>query len=238
MIYRLFSTAVMAGLIAGLLASVLQQIQVEPLILAAEVYEAQATPEQTDIRFSSGNEQSPESGFERILYTLLANLVLGIGYGLLLCSAFTLCNRSIGYKRGMLWGLAGFGAFSFIPAIGLPPEIPGMVGADLFARQTWWLSSAIASCIGLALIAFAPKVWWRFLGGMVILLPFIAGVPHPAATANAGSNLPPDLVAHFTMATLATGIVFWGVLGGAAGYLFERAKHDLVDKLDLNSIKS
>lgn len=242
MIYRLFSTAVIAGLIAGLVVSVLQQIQVEPLILAAEVYELQVTSEQSVDRDSSAHEHgeadSAESGFERMLYTLLANLGLGIGYGLLLCSAFTFYNRSIGTKRGLLWGLAGFAAFSFIPAIGLPPEIPGMVGADLLARQTWWLSSAIASCIGLALISFAPRVWWRILGGLVILLPFIAGAPHPPASANAGSNLPPDLVAHFTMATLVMGIVFWGLLGGAAGYLFERARVDLANKHRLNSIKS
>ena len=242
MIYRLFSAAVLAGLVAGLVVSVLQNIQVQPLILAAEVYESQTTPEPIDSTGLSERKNaetwSPASGIERLLYTFLANLGLGIGYGLLLCSAFTLCNRSIGYKRGLLWGLAGFAAFSFIPAIGLPPEIPGTVGADLVARQTWWLSSAIANCIGLALISFAPKVWWRILAGMIILLPFLVGAPHPPATANAGSNLPPDLVAQYTMAALATGLVFWGVLGGVAGYLFERASHDLANKLHFNSIKS
>ena len=226
----------MAGLIAGLVVSVLQSIQVKPLILAAEVYETQARSEQTADKHPSRQERSAENGIERVLYTLLANLALGIGYGLLLCSAFTLYNRAIGYKRGLLWGLAGFAAFSFIPAIGLPPEIPGMVGAELEVRQSWWLSSAVASCLGLALIVFAPKVWWRIVGGMVVLVPFIVGVPHSTATAS--SNLPPDLVAHYTMATLTTGIVFWGVLGGVAGYFFERARHDYANKLDIKSVKS
>jgi len=226
LIYRLFSTAALAGLISGLVASAVQQIQVEPLIRSAEVYEARAATTQgkdTDSRGHHHNQRIDHQT-KRLLNTAVANIVIGIGYGLLLCSAFTLYRRAIGFKLGLLWGLAGFTAFSFIPAIGLPPEIPGMVGTDLTTRQIWWLSSALANCIGLALIAFAAKPWWRLLGGLVIALPFFIGVPHPSAQAGFNTHFPPDLVANYTVAVLATGIVFWGTLGGAAGYLFDRSK--------------
>jgi predicted cobalt transporter CbtA len=38
-------------------------------------------------------------------------------------------------RRGLLWGLGGFAALHLAPAVGLPPELPGMASADLAARQ-------------------------------------------------------------------------------------------------------
>ena len=38
-------------------------------------------------------------------------------------------------RVGIIWGLAGFIAVHFAPAIGLPPELPGSSAADVGARQ-------------------------------------------------------------------------------------------------------
>jgi len=56
-------------------------------------------------------------------------------------------------NSGLLWGAAGFLIFSGSPALGLPPELPGMTAAALDARQTWWIGTVIATAIGIGLFS-------------------------------------------------------------------------------------
>src|SRR6185369_5172258 len=98
-------SAVLAGLIAGGLATVLQRIGAVPLILRAEVYEHQSE--------ASGHSHeaaawAPAEGFERNAYTALFNVVEWIGFSLLLNGAFVLLRRAVTWREGLLWGLGGF----------------------------------------------------------------------------------------------------------------------------------
>jgi cobalt transporter subunit CbtA len=211
--------ALTAGLLAGLLVSVVQATRVTPLILEAERYEAPAPPHSAHA-VDDAAAWVPRDGIERTVFTVVANLLVGVGFALLLAAAFALYGGPVDVRTGVLWGLAGFAAFALAPAFGLPPEPPGLAAADLAGRQAWWIGTAAATAAGLAVIAFASPPLAKALGVVAILVPHLIGAPHPEAAA-AGS-LPAELAARFVAASLVTSAVFWVVLGGLSGWLYRR----------------
>ena len=82
---------------------------------------------------------SPADGFERTVFSALANIVTGIGFALLLVAASELFGGIKDWRQGLFWGLAGFAVFTLAPGLGLPPELPAMPAAELGARQLWWI---------------------------------------------------------------------------------------------------
>ena len=224
MFRRIFLTALLAGTISGLFAATVHQLKLVPLIAAAEVYETAASASQAAPRDSNHGvvEWQPDTARERALYTLLADTLTGIGFALVLTGGAALAQLR-GYpfdaRRGVLWGAAGFTAFVLSPAIGLPPELPGMVSAALAERQQWWLLAAGATASGLALIAFARVPALRIGGAVVLLLPHLLGAP----TAGHGAGMtPPELAAEFATASLAAAAAFWLLLGVVSGWLYRR----------------
>lgn len=228
MIGRILSIALLAGLIAGVVVTGAQLLRVIPLIQKAETYETSAPADhrthdaqsQGAAAHSHGDDAwAPEDGLERTAFTLLANILTGVGFGLLLNAALALYGRPVGLKGGILWGLAGFAAFVLAPALGLPPELPGLNTADLLDRQSWFLGTAIATAIGLACLVFASHLGIKAAGAVLIAVPHIIGAPHPAEL---GGSTPPELAAMFAIASLFTAAVLWIVLGGVSGYLHAR----------------
>jgi cobalt transporter subunit CbtA len=217
-------SALLAGLIAGILISGLQALQVVPLILEAETYEVAAQSQDAGAAAGAGAEAeeheawAPAEGFERGAFTLLANVLAAAGFGLLITAGFAL-KGGVDWRKGLLWGLGGFAAVHLAPALGLPPEVPGVMAAELVARQGWWLLTVALTAAGLALLAFAPRLLWKGAGIVLIVVPHVIGAPHPEAY---GSQVPAELAAAFVAATLVTNAVFWLVLGGAAGFFFQR----------------
>ncbi len=161
---------------------------------------------------------APADGLERPLYTLAANLVVAVAYGLLFAAALTLYGKPVNLLQGLAWGAAGFFSFSLAPALGLPPELPGAAAADLVARQAWWLSTAFASCLGLAAIAFVRAWFWRIGGLLLVVAPHIVGAPQPVT--GAVGLAPPELASHFAVVSLFTGAVLWAVIGGLSARFF------------------
>jgi cobalt transporter subunit CbtA len=235
MFRRIFLVALIAGTAAGLLVAVVQRVKVIPLISAAEVYETAAAhtghshdgaaadhhhpaPAATE----ADQEWEPAAGLERTAYTILANLLAGIGFALILSGAVAfarLRGHVIDAGRGLLWGIAGFTIFSFAPATGLPPELPGMAAADLVARQEWWLITASATAAGLAMIVFGRGGVIRVAALAVLLIPHLVGAP---TTPHVESTLPAALAAEFVTASLATTLLFWLALGSLSGWLYQR----------------
>lgn len=221
---RLLGAALAAGIVAGLIASFGQAMKLTPLILAAEQFETEGHDDSTaDSPDASAHQHDeswkPAEGAERIAYTVLANILAGTGFGLLLCACLTLYRGRLDAARGIAWGLAGFAAFSLAPALGLPPELPGSAAAELGARQAWWLSTAVATAAGLALLFLQERTIWRVAGAVAILVPHVVGAPHPPAVAVA---LPAELAAQFAVGSLAISAVFWAALGGVAGFALRR----------------
>jgi len=216
---RIVLAAIPAGILAGFALSAAQQAWVVPLLLEAERHEHAAVAHV----HASGAQETPEwepaAGLERSAFTWLANAVLGSGWALLLAAAWAWRAAPLTAVRGVLWGLAGFAAFSLAPALGLPPTLPGAPEAPLAARQAWWLAAALGTALGLGLLVFAKPLAWRLLGLAVLVAPHAVGAP------KAGEPLPDALVAlapRFAIASVACTLGFWLLLGALAGWLWSR----------------
>ncbi|MBM3585732.1 MAG: hypothetical protein FJX36_15360 [Alphaproteobacteria bacterium] len=226
MFQRIAISALIAGILGGLFVTALQGIAVTPLILEAETYEGAITTghDHDAATAEAGHDHdaeawAPADGLERTAWTGAANIVTGVGFALLLGAGFALSGRRVDWRRGLLWGAAGFAAFAALPALGLPPEVPGSYAAPLADRQLWWLATVAASAGGLALLIFAPRLAWKGVGVLLLVVPHLVGAPQPEAH---GGLAPAELGHAFIVASLATSAAFWLALGAIAGLVFDR----------------
>jgi cobalt transporter subunit CbtA len=231
MFYRVFMSALVAGVLGGLVISAVQAVTTTPLILKAETYEnapAPAKPAEaahSHSHASGGHDHdhgagwAPSDGVERLAFTLMTNIVAGFGFALLIVGCFALGRRNPNAGEGILWGLAGFTVFTLAPGLGLAPELPATAAAELSARQAWWLGTAAASALGLWLLVFRPGAVARAVGVAALILPHAIGAPHPHEVTNA---VPPELAAQFAAAAIGTQAVFWVLLGCLAGAAYLR----------------
>ena len=189
-------SAVMAGFVVGAAVTVAQLFSTVPLILKAEVYErgaaeAAATPgpaahEHSDHQHAKREHGiaawEPKDGFQRNSFTAAANILTAIGFALLLAGIYALRSYPVTWDEGLLWGLGGFVVFTAAPGLGLPPELPGVPGAPLEARQIWWMATAAATASGLGLFVFRRSAWAAVLGFCLIVSPHLIGAPQLAET--------------------------------------------------------
>lgn len=226
---KILLTALVAGVIAGFSIFAVQSFKLTPLILQAEAYEeadaakhevAEATMAASHDHHHDSEEETwqPANGFERDLYRLVANIGMGIGFALMLVGAFTLRGDAMDMRRGVLWGVAGFTTFSLAPGFGLPPELPATMAAELFARQAWWIGTALATAFGIYTVVFSRSNAVKVFGLAIMALPQIIGAPIPPL----GGVVPTELNAQFAAASLATMAIFWVVLGAASGWFYGR----------------
>ena len=219
----IFFAAICAGVVAGGAMSVLHQVAMVPLIVQAEVFEdaaAQRAPHTTQAAaVPTHAEEHGPAGLNRVLLTVLADLLAGIGFALLLSAALALRGGSISLGLGILWGVAGFAVFSLAPSIGLPPELPGAESAGLVARQIWWLATVAATAGGLALLAFGYRLALALVGLALIAAPHVIGAPQPIVHI---SVVPAELTRSFVVGALATNLVFWMLLGAVCVFFMRR----------------
>jgi len=223
---NILTVAAFSSLLAGLLLTAFQQFQVIPIIQEAEVYEqASETVESgsvhshDDQHAHSGDAWQPDDGFERGLFTAFANIVIALGFALVLGAAITLRGGPIDWKSGLLWGLGGYAVFFVAPTIGLPPEVPGTEAADLLYRQLWWITAAICTAAGLALMVFNTRYIMKALGVVLVLVPHFVGAPQPELHS---STAPAELIQAFLAATVMANMVFWLSLGGLYGFFHQK----------------
>ncbi len=230
-------SAVIAGLITGVLITLVQMFTTVPLIAQAEVYEqgrvkpeasVAAVKETADAAHDHSAHDhdattwEPKDGIERTFYTGVTSVLVAIGYALLLGACFSQM-RSVGWRTGLALGVAGFLVFQLAPALGLPPEPPGSPYADLVARQLWWVGTAVATALALGAWFYArshSKVIWIPVGIALILLPHVMGAPQ--AVEGQVAIVPHALSQRFAFAALFTAAIFWLVLGSIQGYVFGR----------------
>ena len=219
--------AIVAGLIAALVFTVVQSVWVTPLILQGETYEdaAEAAPSHHEAESSSSehhhdeNEWKPQDGWQRTLFTFGANLLMGVGYSFVLVALYLLWREPKNSLGGALYGLAGFIVFFAAPGLGLPPELPGTAAAELSIRQQWWAMTAVATAAGLFLL-FSQRRWWlRILAVAIIVAPHLVPAPQPAIDA---SLAPAQLQSQFRLATTVCNALFWLSLGLASGIAFRK----------------
>ncbi|GLQ10843.1 cobalt transporter subunit CbtA [Devosia yakushimensis] len=228
MIRNLFAAALFAALAAGLLTAAIQHFRVTPLILHAETFEgegghshAEGTAEHSHDDAAATTEAEPEEwapqdGFERTAYTTLATVLAAAGFALVIGAVSMFANIPITFANGLLWGAAGFIAFSLAPAYGLAPELPGMPAAEVFPRQLWWAGTALATGGALLLLAKTRASWAIALAVALIVIPHIIGAP---VAPDEPSAVPAHLATEFAAVTLGTSAVFWALLGAIFGRL-------------------
>ena len=223
MVKNLFVSAICAGIVAGLIAALLQFIFVIPVLLEGELFE-------TGARLHFGNDGSPQSDrgvpglgddWGRHSMTVAFNIITYTGYGLILAAmiSYTALKGSIiPSRQGVIWGLCGFIAVQLAPAIGLPPELPGTLATEIGPRQMWWLGTIVATAVGMGLIAFGRS--YLPLGGIaIILVPHLVGAPHLDAFCGVA---PPELAAEFATLSLGTSAAGWAVLGYVVAEVLRR----------------
>ena len=239
MIVRFLLAALGAGLLAGLFITPVQYARVIPLIIHAETFEGEgghdhaevaaphshdaAVPHTHDTAMVAAavDEEAPPITDSRLFNTVLANLVTGAGFALILAAASLMLDLPITARNGALWGLAGFAVLSLAPALSLAPELPAMPAGDLFGRQIWWLATVVLAAGGIYALALRGELWAKAIGIVALVAPHLVGAPQPADLA---SPVPPTLAAEFAVASLATAAAFWLILAVLAGYAFDHLR--------------
>jgi cobalt transporter subunit CbtA len=137
----------------------------------------------------------------------------------MLFGVMAVAGETINTWHGAVWGLAAFACFSLAPALGLPPQPPGVAVADLHQRQIWWAWTVVATAVALWFIAGKKRSWLiRVCGVVCLLLPHLVGAPG----ATGESSVPDQLVRRFTIASVTTSGIFWLVAGALGGFIYSR----------------
>ena len=235
MIKRLFPAALIAGLSAGLMISLLQAIFIIPLIDFAEFLEMGSRA--ADYVSPNGFMAIALSDPERFLNTISFDALTGVAYALIMGAGILFHGRDITWKQGILWGLGGWAAFSLAPAIGQPPAPPGAPYVDLEARQLWWWLAVSCTSTGLVMVVFIGNwagecgpaggwrnAWWpKVVGTGLMAFPHVMGAPEKGAGA---STAPDYLVQDFAFYSLASTFAFWLIIGVINGAILGRASPD------------
>jgi cobalt transporter subunit CbtA len=220
--------AALAGAVAGLGMTVAQQVSTVPLILKAEVYEQESeAPAHEHGAAAAAHEHeeegwAPADGFERTAFSVLANILTGIGFALLLVAASELFGGIKDWRQGVFWGLAGFAVFTLAPGLGLPPELPAMPAAELGPRQLWWVATALCAAIALGLLFYQRSLVAVIAAVALLMAPHLIGAPQPPSYE---SPIPEGLHHSFVVAVVLTTLLFWVLLGGLAGWFRGRFIH-------------
>ncbi len=216
---KLFTVAALTSLIAGLVLTLFQQIQVIPAVLEAEGYEPAIEHSQPAHEHNDKAEWGPAEGVERNLFTAAANVVTALGFALLLGAAAAWRGSTLNWRSGLLWGLAGYVVFFIAPSLGLHPELPGTEAANLQLRQVWWVATVACTATGLAFLCFQQRTILKIVGVILIFAPHLIGAPQP----DIHSALAPDeLIQTFIIATVLSNAVFWLSLGGLYGFFNQK----------------
>jgi len=250
MIVRLLLAALAAGLIAGMAMTPAQYVKIVPLIMQAEAYEGgghdhgavDPAPSSTDAGPEIAQDAAPAAhdhgahdhgdesmfGLGRLGDTVVANLVAGAGFALMLAAVALIAGIEFpggrdGLMRGLLLGAGAWFCVQLAPSFGLPPAVPGFPHADLGDRQGWWMITVGLSALGLWLVALRPEWIARALGLALIAAPHVWGAPVPE---DLSSDVPAYLASAYAAASLATTLFFWLLLGGLLGHFLSRVPEE------------
>jgi cobalt transporter subunit CbtA len=234
MIPKMLTSALFAGVVAGLLAALLHFAFVQKFILLGEDYETGATvhfagttlqanePVAADHDHSTHDHGEDPSTFARNAWTVVFSTLVYVAYALILVAGFGLARiygHAITAREGLLWGVAGFAAFQLAPAMGLPPELPGTMAADLGARQMWWWGTVMATGGALGLLAYGRGALAALCAVLLIAAPHVIGAPGLDGFSGVA---PPEVAAAFVARVLGVGLVVWATLGWVAGFVWAR----------------
>ncbi|AOP36523.1 hypothetical protein A0128_21175 [Leptospira tipperaryensis] len=231
-----------AGLIAGLGYGILLQVLVTPLILKAESFETKSSENSGHVhshehgtkehpRSANPSEESNTFSPKRFVWTWVGAILLGLAFGSLATIGFSLLEFSqllspeflrTRWKSSFTISILGFLIFFGIPSLGLPPQLPGIVGSeeDFGLRQNWWFGAVLGSTTTLIGIFTFFKLLNKSpiaanVLSLLLLILFlfylfvIPGIPEHSTK----SLAPESLRLQFILTSLATNILLWLGIG-------------------------
>ena len=236
---NLILSALMVGVISGLCYGLFQQLQVNPLIYAAEVYEVAepaAATANDGHSHDHGEAWGPEDGMPRMAFTLGSNITIAFALALIMISLMALHNQKslkpkLNALRGAAWGIVAMFCFFVAPAmLGLHPEVPGTNAAELESRQIWWLFCALASALGIAVVYYG-SVLLKAVGVLIVAAPHLIGAPLP--TEHGFANTDPvavqaltELTSQFYMMTAIGMLILFIIMGVLSGLSLKKFVHN------------
>lgn len=214
----------------GALISLYQAYFITPIILGSEVFE---------VTEAIGHQQIeeveawvPADGVERNSWNFTSNFLLCFAYALILLSVMS-TKTSTNTVKGIFWGAAAYLTIFAAPALGLPPEIPGMEASQLEGRQAWWLLTVILTAISLWMIVFQNNMY-KVVGIILLILPHLLGAPQPELHGFANSD--PQAVAEltqlwhdFVLQTTIANALLWVIIGSSAGFFTKKYIHPIAN---------
>lgn len=220
---KLFFAAVLAGVLGGIFGSALNIPVAVPMILQAEVYEH--TPEHAQAGENGAHDHPEMSAFARNTLTAIGTIVAYVGFAFMMTVLAELNGSLMSWRSGLAWGAAGYLVFSLVPALGLPPELPGMPAADLLQRQIWWI--ACAACTAGAILSAANYRHPLALIAAAVLaaVPFLIGAPGASETE---ALVPIALHHQFVISTLAANLGAWLAMGLSLGIMRSPGRVELL----------
>ncbi len=236
---RIFTSALFAGLVAGLVAVLLQWALMQKLILEGEEYETGAkshfagvlvlnedgeTAAQAAASAEAEEEGEAESLVTRYALAFFAAFVTWVGLALVMVAGFALAERHaqrITMQDAILWGVAGFAALHVMTGIGLAPELPGTPAAELELRQLWWMTTAVTAIIAFAFMGYGRKPIHVALAMVLLIAPHLIGAPRLDGYAGVA---PPELSGEYVARAYAVAFISWITLGLAAGHFWNRER--------------
>lgn len=242
---RLVWLALGIALIAGSVQWLVQQWQAIPIILAAEQFEAReggASVGHDAHAHGQDEPWMPRDGFERQVWTWVADVVQAFGIALTMLALLGLWARRSDVARhplraGLIVAAAGFVSLHLWPSLGLPAEVPGIEAAPLGARQAWWLLAAICAAAACGVIALGHRRLRWLVVASLLMLPFVVGAPSlegdpfPGLDARAITQLR-GLQARFAWATVVVSLAQWLVLGLLCGIALRRSLLPAISRAD------
>lgn len=211
----ILTTAVFAGVASGVLAALLQLWLVIPLIMEAELYESGARVHFAVDGTTQSDRGAPSVWAEplRHLYTIGFSAVTFTAYAFFLVAGFALATRAgheITVHSGMIWGLCGAIIVVVAPAVGMPPELPGAIGAEVGPRQVWYIACVACTLLGILSIVFGNSGILALIGAALIVAPHLIGAPHLDTYFGVA---PAELASDFVARVMGVAAISWVLLG-------------------------
>ncbi len=224
MLKHILTSAVFAGIVAGIFAAIINLWAVIPMVMEGELYESGDR-----VHFAADGSPQSDAGSPSILeepsrhiMPAAFSVVTFTGYAFLMIAGIALAERyghRLSLRQGLIWGLCGFITFQLAPAMGMPPQLPATPGPEVEPRQLWWLMTVICTAAALGLIAFGRNPMMFVGAGALLLAPHIIGAPRLDTYFGFAA---PELAAHFVGSSLAATALTWSVLGLACAWFWLR----------------
>jgi cobalt transporter subunit CbtA len=229
------TSALFAGVAAGLLAALMHFAFVQKYILLGEDYESGAAVhfagvKGAEVQAETGHDHAEhdhgdgaEAGpWQRNGLTTLSYMLLYAGYALVIVAGFALARhfgQPVTPFGGMCWGIAGYVSLFLAPALGLAPDLPGTAAADLTSRQVWFVATAICTATAIAMAAYGRGPIWVLAAAALAALPHLIGAPDLEGFSGLA---PPEVAAAFAARTIVVPLAAWSLMGWLAAWLWDR----------------